>query len=163
ATHEIDAAVAAALSAAFDFLGRSELNMQLTIAELLLRSNRAARSRGDVVLDFPFVTASPRVERFAVEQHVRIARYATGRTRIDHRRLRPHDAAFVFLRLPGNCGSGEEDQERGKERFRIHRSYAVVEERSSGLHHVTPQLSYEERRTVATSCPARRGKHASTS
>src|SRR5262245_63051313 len=40
---------------------------------------------------------------------------------------------------------------------------AVVEEHSSGLRHLTSQLSYEEQRTVARSWPARRGKHASTS
>src|SRR5256885_830954 len=51
----------------------------------------------------------PRVERLAVEQHDCVAGRSVGRTGIDHRRLGPDDAAFIFLRLPGNGRGGEEN------------------------------------------------------
>src|SRR5262249_13954946 len=96
ATHQINPAVATALPAPFYFRRRRKFHMQLAITEFFLRRNRAARVVTPPTLVFPLAPFFPSSERFSVKQPNRVARPPARWSRIDHRWLRPNDAAFIF-------------------------------------------------------------------
>ena len=97
ATHEMDAAVTATLTGAFDLGGRCEFEMQLAIAEALLRGDRVLGRRDFTVGDDPILAALPSVHIRSAEQNDRIFGSRAHRSRINDFGFRPQDAALPFL------------------------------------------------------------------
>ncbi len=107
--HQKDTAVASSLAIAFSFRSRCPFDVDLTIAKLVLASERAGTGCNRAVRHRPLLAAIPGREVLAVEQDDRVGRGLVRSTRINHGRLGPLDTA---QKLIGPCATDEHRQNK---------------------------------------------------